>query len=158
MKHVAMAAVLTPMLAIAIPTAMASTPDTLGHPASNHASGTVGAAAHSVIAPRLPTPDVPEGASPGAFLQAARKAVSDGKTGLAEEALERAQTRALDNTQIGPEPASPMSSEMATRIGDARTKLNSGDRQAALAAIDNALLLTPTKTSSNDKPNIPLGH
>lgn len=144
MKHVATAAVLLPMLVIAVPMAMARTPDPMSHQAARTEAGTYG-----VIAPRLPTPDLPEGASPQAFLNAARSAVVAGKTGLAEEALERAQTRALDITQIGDHPIAPMSSAMSTHIDTARSQLKAGDRKTTLAAIDAALALTPIQTSSN---------
>jgi hypothetical protein len=58
----------------------------------------------TVIAPALPAPPVPSADPPSAFLIAARRAVVIGRTGAAQEALERAETRLLGRAaQLAPE-------------------------------------------------------
>src|SRR5262249_42495878 len=52
----------------------------------------------SSIAPVLPSPVVGEDAPVQAYLQAARSALVAGRTGEAQQALEMAQTRALDRS------------------------------------------------------------
>src|SRR5690348_11620523 len=52
----------------------------------------------SSIAGRLPPPPLEENASVRDFLVAARGALAAGRTGEAQEALERAETRALDRS------------------------------------------------------------
>jgi hypothetical protein len=52
----------------------------------------------SVIAPRLPSPSLGENATAKDYLMAARKAISQGQLGMAQEALERAETWVLDRS------------------------------------------------------------
>jgi WXXGXW repeat (2 copies) len=100
----------------------------------------------TVIAPALPAPPVPSADPPSAFLIAARRAVVIGRTGEAQEALERAETRLLGRG-VPPTldaPPTPARRERAQQqavlaIGAARRALAAHDRAAAIDAIDDAL-------------------
>jgi len=61
-------------------------------PASNISAAT----AQSDVAPELPLPGLPPGATPRDYLVAAQQAVRAGSTGRAQAALERAETRMLN--------------------------------------------------------------
>ena len=94
---------------------------------------------HSVIARGLPSPTLPSDAPPGAFLEAARTALQDGRRGEAQVALERAETRMLDRP-IGPaQVEAPDSTRAVLDIGVARRALAVRDQSGAIRAIDDAL-------------------
>jgi hypothetical protein len=78
-------------LAVGLP-ALAQTPQSGG------ASNINAADTHSNIAPQLPVPALSAGASPHAYLLDAQQALQQHRTGAAQEALERAETRLLDRT------------------------------------------------------------
>jgi hypothetical protein len=67
-------------------------------PPSSSASNINAADTHSEIAPQLPVPALGGGASPHAYLLDAQQALQQHRTGAAQEALERAETRLLDRT------------------------------------------------------------
>lgn len=52
----------------------------------------------SMVAPALPSPNLPEGARPSDALRAAQAALAVGHTGEAQQALEMAETRMLDRS------------------------------------------------------------
>lgn len=90
-------------------------------------------------AARLPSPDVNDNAAPRAFLEAARNALASGQTGLAQEALERAETRLLIRS-VKPSQANIPSGEPVIRqIAEARHALGNGDRAGCLDKINAAL-------------------
>ena len=95
--------------------------------------------AYSVTAPALPVPPVPSADPPSVFFVAARDAVQAGRTGEAQEALERAETRLLDRTL--PSPAAPLAGNRQAVLAMvvARRALAVHDRQGAITAIDAAL-------------------
>lgn len=107
-------------------------------PTSTQASNITAADTRSDIAPRLPTPNATSN-SPAGYLQAAKRAIAGRRTGTAQEALERAETRALDRS-VDPSAANtPDSSSLVAQIGEARRALASGNMSAANSAIDGAL-------------------
>ncbi len=108
-------------------------------PLSNNASNITANDSHSLIAPRLPTPAVSESAPPAMFLRAARDALAAGRTGEAQEALERAETRALSRPVRPSLARQPSGSPLVQQIAQARTALSGGDRQGAIRLIDSAL-------------------
>jgi hypothetical protein len=65
-------------------------------PLSGRASNIMPSNTHSIIAPTLPTPSVPTNAGAQDFLNAAKTALAQHRTGEAQEAMERAETRRLD--------------------------------------------------------------
>ena len=93
----------------------------------------------SAIATGLASPTLPTDAPPGVFLEAARTALQDGRTGEAQEALERAETRLLDRP-VGPAQVdAPDNTRAVLDIGVARQALAVRDRPGAIRAIDDAL-------------------
>ena len=67
-------------------------------PAGNTTSNVTPGDTKSVIAPNLPSPPVPAGSPPRAYLEAAQRALTLGRTGEAQQALEEAETRMLDRS------------------------------------------------------------
>jgi hypothetical protein len=108
-------------------------------PMSNAASNITPSDTRSTIAPTLPTPGVADGEGPHAYLQAARDALSRGQTGLAQESLERAETRVLDRSVAPSRADEPAQGRLAGIIRDARMALGAGDRARAMSLIDQAL-------------------
>jgi hypothetical protein len=71
----------------------------VSEPSSTRASNIDRADTRSTIAPRLPAPPVGENASPESYVHAAQQALRRNRTGEAQEALERAETRVLEMHQ-----------------------------------------------------------
>ncbi len=108
-------------------------------PASNQPSNLAPTAAPVPYGYRLPTPAIDENAPVSAFLDAARHALAAGRTGEAQEALERAESRALIRS-VRPSRAGQASRQpVVERISAALAALGAGDRQAVLQHIDEAL-------------------
>ncbi len=105
---------------------------------STEAANISAADTRSNIAPALPTPQA-AGDSTQAYLRAARSAIEAGQTGAAQEALERAESRALDRDVAPSEAGAPAQSPTIQQIGEARQALSVGNPQAALQAIAAAL-------------------
>jgi hypothetical protein len=108
-------------------------------PLSNNSSNITPGDTRSVIAPRLPAPPIDENSPPGAFLRAARAALAAGHTGEGQEALERAESRALDRSVRPSTAGQPSQQSLVQQITEARGALSSGDRGRAIQLIDVAL-------------------
>lgn len=108
-------------------------------PTSNSASNITAADTSSPIAPRLPTPDVGDNAGPHGYLMAARTALATNQTGAAEEALERAETRALRGNVLASRADDPSQQPLVKTITQARDALAHGDKAGSLSLIDTAL-------------------
>jgi hypothetical protein len=67
-------------------------------PRSNNASNITKSDTRSDIAPNLPSPPIGENASVHDYLVAARTSLTAGRTGEAQQAMEMAETRALDRS------------------------------------------------------------
>jgi hypothetical protein len=107
--------------------------------ATSDTSSNISAAdTRSNIAPALPTPDA-NGDTPQAFLMAARQALQANRTGEAQEALERAESRALSRDVAPSQADTPLADPLVQQIGTARQALSVGNTAAALQAIDGAL-------------------
>ena len=109
-----------------------------GSPRSDRASNIAPADTRSEIAPRLPDPATASN-SPEAYLAAAQNALSSGRTGAAQEALERAETRLLSRSTDPSAVATPADMPMVQQIGQARQALASRDIAGARLAIRAAL-------------------
>jgi len=107
-------------------------------PLSDKASNATAGDTSSVIAPRLPTPSVGDDASPLAFLQAAERALTLGRTGEAQEAMERAESRLLDRDVAPSSAGKPSGQTLVAIMGDARRALAAGDRAGAMRLITEA--------------------
>ena len=91
------------------------------------------------IAPALPSPTVDDDSSPLVFLLSARQAIADGKLGVAQEALERAESRALVRSVRPSRASQPSEQGIVADIAAARHALAAGDRALALDKISAAL-------------------
>lgn len=107
-------------------------------PFSDKASNIAPEDTHSAIAPNLPAPPVGGPASPLDFLVAARVALAAGHTGEAQEALERAETRALDRAVPPPLADTPVEDPLIAAIRQARLALAANDIPGAMQFIDSA--------------------
>ncbi len=108
-------------------------------PLSDKASNIAPGDTTSAIAPNLPSPPIGENASVRDYLVAARSALLLGRTGEAQQALEMAETRALDRSvplfQTNTVDQSPLVGE----IGQALQALGGGDRGRAVQIIEATL-------------------
>lgn len=93
----------------------------------------------SPIAGRLPDPAGGEDTSPLGFLLSARDALAAGRDGEAQEALERAETRALDRSVPLFQTGTPSQTPVVQRIHAALLALGSGDRTRAAGLVDEAI-------------------
>jgi hypothetical protein len=94
----------------------------------------------SVVAPALPAPPVADGSPPVAFLEAARTALDQGRTGETQEALERAEARLLSRVTESADADRPDIQRAVYDIGAARRALAVRDHAGAARAIDDAIL------------------
>lgn len=97
---------------------------------------------------RLPTPEVDENAPASVFLEAARRALVAGHGGEAQEALERAESRALDRSVRPSRAGQPSRQPVVANITAAREALAGGDRVRVLQLIDAALAAEATEDAS----------
>jgi hypothetical protein len=105
-------------------------------PRSDTASNLNAATTRSELAPNLPAPDVDTVPS---LLAAARADLVARQTGAAQEALERAETRALDRSIPAGTERVPDQGRQVAVIGQARQALAAGDIGAAIGLIDSVL-------------------
>jgi hypothetical protein len=88
----------------------------------------------------MPGPSLASDEPPVALLEAARRALEAGRTGEAQEALERAETRLLVQVSL------PESQQAVLAIGAARRALAAHDRQGAIRVIEDALAAVTLST------------
>ena len=106
-------------------------------PRSDKAGNLNAATTNSDLAPNLPAPEGVDGVA--ALLAVARADLVANKTGAAQEALERAETRALDRSiPVGTERIPDQAVEIAA-ISQARDALAAGDLRGAIAILDRVL-------------------
>ena len=103
------------------------------------ASNLSAATAQSDVAPELPLPGLPPGATPRDYLVAAQQAVRAGSTGRAQAALERAETRMLNEASLTRDPAHPASHPGIAEVEHALDQLGNGDTEGVLRTIDGLL-------------------
>ena len=73
------------------------------------------------------------------YMKAARAALVAGQTGLAQQSLEMAETRALESSVVPSEAGTPSQNPLVTHIHDALQALGVGDRARTIHLIDIAL-------------------
>lgn len=88
--------------------------------------------------PALPSPAVGADARPSEFLTAAAHAIAAGRVGEAQEAMERAESRALDRSVRPSKAGEPSRQALVAQIAQARQALAAGDRMAALRLVEAA--------------------
>jgi hypothetical protein len=108
-------------------------------PVSDNAGNILPSQDGAPYAARLPEPAVDENASVSQFLLAARGALAAGRSGEAQEALERAQTRGLDRSVPLLHTADPIRDPLVERIHAALMALGSGDRMQAMQLLEQAI-------------------
>jgi hypothetical protein len=120
---------------LGIAPALAATPNWDGagltEPFATHASNISQADTRSDIAPSLPQPEVGPNAGPASYLRAAEQALHRGQTGLAQNALEMAETRLLDRSVIQGQGGIPDNSHAIRCITSALNDLSRGDIRGA---------------------------
>ena len=109
-----------------------------GSPFSANASNITGQDTRSEMAPRLPDPAAANN-SPQAYLAAAQRALASNRTGAAQEALERAETRLLSRSTDPSMAGTPDPAPMVQQIGAARRALAARDMAGARSAISAAM-------------------
>jgi hypothetical protein len=109
-----------------------------GVPVSTTASNITPADTRSTIAPALPAPPVGDDARPIDYLMAARDALTHGRTGEAQEALECAEARALDRAVPLFQTSTPIDDPLVSQIRAARLALGSYDPARAAQLITAA--------------------
>src|SRR5208283_821179 len=95
--------------------------------------------AGSVAVAAGPALSLTSDAPPAWFLERARSSIQAPRINVAKEALERAETRLLDDRASAPPLRSYMVDRAVLDVGVARRALSVGDRARALYAIDDAL-------------------
>jgi len=96
----------------------------------------------SVIAPSLPEPPVGPNPNPRQYLMAAERAIAAHQTGMAQEALERAESRLLDRSVAQGQVNSPDDDSAVAQITAARHALASGDLATASNSVQSVLSST----------------
>ena len=96
----------------------------------------------TAVAPTLPPSGLGPDRSPQDYLREARaNLVATGHTGQAQEAMEMAETRALDRSVRPDRASTPDASRLVQQIHDARMALGHADIAGAIRLIDMALAL-----------------
>ena len=108
-------------------------------PVSSQASHVPGSAPGSAIAPRLPEPAGGDSGPPEQYLHEADRALEMHKTGLAQQALEMAETRMLDRSTLASQASTPDGDPEVQALRQAREALGRRDLRAAHEAIRAAL-------------------
>lgn len=103
------------------------------------ASNIVASATQSDIAPALPLPGLPPGATSRDYLVAAQQALHEQRYGRAQSALEHAETRLLNEASLTREPVHPRSHPGIMEIEETFDQLDTGDRDGALRTVDGLL-------------------
>jgi len=131
-------------VALAVPAAAQNT----SQPASNIKGMTI----HSPIAPRLPAVGLPDGATTTQYLQAAQRALSARQTGLAQQALESAETRWLTRSVPADQRQAPYSGPVIENISAGRQALGQKDIQRALTLVQQTIPMTQQADAGQVSP------
>ena len=106
-------------------------------PKSDNAGNLNPQTTRSLLAPNLPSP--PAGDDLQTLLLDARTSLQAGRTGQAQEALERAETRALDRSVTKGSEHVPAANPVVSRISAALQALGAGQSAQAILLIDAAV-------------------
>lgn len=109
-----------------------------GSPMSQRASHITAADTRGEIAPRLPDPGAAE-STPEGYIAAAQRALAAGRTGAAQEALERAETRLLTRSTDPTMANQPDDGPMVRQVADARRALSTNNVAGAREALGMAM-------------------
>ena len=106
-------------------------------PRSDNAGNLNPQTTRSELAPNLPAPPASDDLQ--TLLLDAKSSLQAGHTGQAQEALERAETRALDRSVIKGNERVPASAPVVTQISQALQALGAGQMDQAIRLIDAAV-------------------
>ncbi len=95
--------------------------------------------AQSDIAPELPLPGLPKGATARDYLVAAQQAIRDRSTSRAQAALDRAEIRMLNKASLARSLVHPASHPDIAEVEHALDQLGNGDAEGVLRTIDGLL-------------------
>ncbi len=109
-----------------------------GSPLSTQATNLTPSSRPGALGSRLPDPNA-VGGTPRDLLEAAQRLLSQGRTGAAQEALERAETRVLSRTTDPSMASQPDQAAMVQNIAQARRALGARDVNGAKQAIALAM-------------------
>jgi hypothetical protein len=138
MPRIELLAVLLPLLAA--PVFAQTLPDAGGRQPLSTAPTNLGPVdTRTLWSPELPTPTVDADAPPAAFVKAAQGAIAAGRLGEAQEAIERAESRALTRSVRPSKAGEPSNQALVKQLAEARQALSDGDRMAALRTLQAAL-------------------
>lgn len=119
--------------------ALAAQPGFAANPFSNHASNLPTSNITSRIAPALPPTGLGPNATVSQNIQVASTALAQGKTGLAQNALENAETLALTRSVPAGASTTPDNSTLVSNLSQARDALGKGDLAGAKHFTDLAM-------------------
>jgi hypothetical protein len=94
---------------------------------------------HTLWSPQLPAPPVSDNAPAAAFVQAAQRALAGGRPGEAQEAIERAESRALNRSVVPSTAKNPSHQPLVQQLAKARQLLAAGDKAGAMTMLNQAL-------------------
>lgn len=114
-------------------------------PMSSAASNIAPSDTRSEIAPALPAPPAEE---PRDLLMTAAQDLTSHRTGAAQEALERAETRILDRSVPPAMASEPDNAQVINLIAQARMALGNNDLQSASNYVQQALQSLPGQNAS----------
>ena len=125
---------------VAVPAfAQTTEPGAGKQPMSTAPTNVAPSSTHTLWSPSLPTPAVPENAPPAAFIKAAQAAIAAGKLGEAQEAIERAESRALDRSVRPTKAGQPSRQPLVQQLAQARQALGNRDKAGASRMLEQAL-------------------
>ena len=102
------------------------------------ALGLAAPALAQTAAPPLPAPALDDNSPPQAFIDAAMKAIAVGHLGEAQEAIERAESRALDRSVKPSLAGQPSQQPLVQQLSQARQALSAGDKLQAVQLLQAA--------------------
>jgi len=109
-------------------------------PASSQASNIDSADARSTIAPRLPEPAGGPSAGPDHYIRDAQRALAHHQTGMAQQAIEMAETRLLDRSVLATAVNTPADNPAITALEAARHDLAKHDWTGANRHLSEAII------------------
>lgn len=124
----------------------------LAQPVSHDASNIAGMAIHSTVAPPLPSVGLGPNATAADFLEAAAKALTNNQTGVAQQALENAETLLLTRSVPYGTGGTPDQNRAVGNISAARRALGANDLTQALDLVQKTIPMTQQPTAGAATP------
>lgn len=126
-------------------------------PLVNHPTNLGPGTTHSVISPALPSVGLGPNATAADYLQAAQNALATNRLGLAQEALENAQTLLLTRSVPMAGAAQPDSNPAVHNISQALQALGAHDVGTAASLVEQTIPMAQQMSASSGTPMPPPG-